>query len=481
MNYEDPYEIGRKLETYYEEAEQAVYDRDYQSASRIYWNLGTLNIVAIDNEGGDPVDMSVEDMEKEGLAELDFERICPLTLYAEYQADSLPERAAKMYGYFSWGMFRKTFLKDMMEVGTEPLKEMEEFLPQWIAYLREQDDTYTARLLKEAVVLWRGDEGLLEEARRAADKQPALYIDVLGRFLEEKQWEQLENEGLKALELMDRKMEIRDRAARMTARGAFYMQDGAACGRALTEAFYSKMTAANYLRVITCGSLEAGKAEEGSGFVPDRENVLETAEKIYKEIQASRQGKEQNRYYWRSSRDRDPYIRTEGDCLGIAFLNGDYETVWKEAKKTTVSLGWSGRFIEAGVPMLLLYLFEGEEMEKGMAYMLGKVKYYLNYKEEYGEPDFAERFFVWKKTIDIPEEDKKKILKYLQKITDKRVEAIVSGQHRGSYGKAAALGAALGEAEEAMGIKYGKNIRLRRYLDQFPRYRAFKKEINTFL
>ena len=52
---------------------------------------------------------------------------------------------------------------------------------------------------------------------------------------------------------------------------------------------------------------------------------------------------------------------------------------------------------------------------------------------------------------------------------------------RGSYGKAAALGATLGEAEEAMGIKYGKNIRLRRYLDQFPRYRAFKKEINTFL
>ena len=106
-------------------------------------------------------------------------------MYAEYQADPLTERAAKMYGYFSWGMFRETFLKDMMEVGTEPLEGMEEFLPQWIAYLREQDDTYTARLLKEAVMLWRGDEGLLEEARRMADKQPALYIDLLGRFLEE--------------------------------------------------------------------------------------------------------------------------------------------------------------------------------------------------------------------------------------------------------------------------------------------------------
>lgn len=481
MNYEDPYEIGRKLEAYYEEAEQAVYDRDYQFASQIYWNLGTLNIVAVDEEGGDPVDMSVEDMKKEGLAELDFGRICPLTLYAEYQADPLTERAAKMYGYFSWGMFRETFLKDMMEVGTEPLEGMEEFLPQWIAYLREQDDTYTARLLKEAVMLWRGDEGLLEEARRMADKQPALYIDLLGHFMEKKQWEQLKNEGLKALKLMDRKMEIRDQAARMTARGAFHMQDNAACGHVLTEAFYSKMTAANYLRVITCGSLEAGKDEEGSGFVSDREHILETAEKTYKEIQASRQGKKQNRCYWRSPRDRDPYIRTEDDCLGIAFLNGDYQNVWKEAKKTTASLGWSGKFIEAGVPMLLLYLFEGEEMEKGMTYMRGKVKDYLNYKEEYGEPDFAERFSVWKKTVVMPENDKKKILQYLQKIIDERIEVIVSCQHRGSYRKAAGLGAALGEVEEVMGIKYGKTIRLRKYLNQFPRHRAFKKEIDIFL
>ena len=42
----------------------------------------------------------------------------------------------------------------------------------------------------------------------------------------------------------------------------------------------------------------------------------------------------------------------------------DYETVWKEAKKTTVPLGWGGRFIEAGVPMLLLYLFEGEKWKR---------------------------------------------------------------------------------------------------------------------
>lgn len=481
IEYEDPQGIGEKLKTYYEEAEQAVYDGDYQSASLMYWNLGTLNIVAIDRDEGDPIDMSVENMVSEGLTDLNFERICPLTLYATYQACSLPEKPSRIYRFFSWKIFHKTFLKDMMNVGRDSLEGMEEFLPRWIAYLREQDDTYTPRLLKEAVLLQGGDQGLLEEAKSMANKQPVLYIDILEKILREKQWSRLKEEGMEALRRMERNMEIREKAARMTARGAFHVKDGNTCGYALTEAFYSKTTGANYLRIITCGSLEAGREEDNPGFEADRTDILETAEQIQREIQSAGRGERHDRYYWLHSTGQEPYIQTKDDQLGISFLNGDYQTVWKETKKTTVSLGWSGKFIEAGVPMLLLYLCDGEKTGKAMECMRRKVKDYLNYKEEYGEPDFTERLSEWKKNIVIPDTDKNKILKYLQNAIDKRVEDIVGGQHRGSYRKAAALGAALGEAEESLGTEYGKTIRLRKYLNQFPHHRAFKKEINTFL
>ena len=63
--YEDPMEIGPQLKRYYKEAEQAVYDRDYESASQMYRKLGTLNITTYDEEGGDLTEMGIEDMVSE--------------------------------------------------------------------------------------------------------------------------------------------------------------------------------------------------------------------------------------------------------------------------------------------------------------------------------------------------------------------------------------------------------------------------------
>ena len=53
----------------------------------------------------------------------------------------------------------------MMSAGREPLPEIDEFLEAWITYLREKNDSYTSRLLIEAVTFRGGTEGLLEEAK----------------------------------------------------------------------------------------------------------------------------------------------------------------------------------------------------------------------------------------------------------------------------------------------------------------------------
>ena len=56
----------------------------------------------------------------------------------------------------------------------------------------------------------------------------------------------------------------------------------------------------------------------------------------------------------------------------------------------------------------------------------------------------------------------------------------MSGSHRGSYFKAAMLGAALGEVEESLGKENGKAERMEKYLRQFPRHSAFKKEMKCY-
>ena len=140
-------EIGLQLKRYYEEAEQAVYDRDYKSASRMYQDLGTLEIIADDADGGDPAELGVEDMVSEKLVSLNLKQIASLTLYSTYQAYELPERISRLYGFFSWHMFRDIGIEDMMSAGREPLPEIDEFLEAWITYLREKNDSYTSRLL----------------------------------------------------------------------------------------------------------------------------------------------------------------------------------------------------------------------------------------------------------------------------------------------------------------------------------------------
>lgn len=106
IEYSDPKGIGPRLKRYYEEAEQAVYDGDYLSASLMYSALGALKITAVGEEEADPVELDVEGMVEEGLVSLDLKKIAELTLYATYQAYELPERVPRLYGFFPGTCFR---------------------------------------------------------------------------------------------------------------------------------------------------------------------------------------------------------------------------------------------------------------------------------------------------------------------------------------------------------------------------------------
>ena len=468
-------EIGLQLKRYYEEAEQAVYDRDYKSASRMYQDLGTLEIIADDADGGDPAELGVEDMVSEKLVSLNLKQIASLTLYSTYQAYELPERISRLYGFFSWHMFRDIGIEDMMSAGREPLPEIDEFLEAWITYLREQNDSYTSRLLIEAVTFLGGTEGLLEEAKLTANQHPGLYIQVLDQFFGNGEWNRLRDEGMEALRLMKRNMEIRDKAARMTAAAAARTGDDKTAADALKEAFCSKPTAANYFRVLTCGSTGCG--------MDDRKSILKSAERLQREEkqQDNTTAGQSVRHYWHECKETDAYRQTDQDRMGISFLENDYQMVWKECRKTKNALGWTGEFIAEGVPMLLALLCENDFESRAMQAMLSDIKQYLGYEEEYDEPEFSERFLFWKKQIAIPGDAKREILAYLAKAIDARAEAIVGGNHRGSYYKAARLGMALGEVEESMGRARSKAERVSKYLAAFPRHRAFKQEMQKYM
>lgn len=468
--YEDPYRIGDQIKCFYQLAEQCIYDRDYETAGIIYGCMEDLNVLAIDGYGGDDyMELPVEQMVQEEIVTLDLKRIALLTLYTTYQVTEMGKRAQKLYEYFSRVMFREIKLEEMMTVGYEPLEQFDSFMELWIAYLRGQDDVWTSRLLTEAVLYRYGEDGLLEEAKRCANQHPKLFIKMLEKYYEAQAWEKLHQEGKYALSCMDRKMKIRGCAARLAAAGARAVGDEEEVKNACIEAFYSELSAENYFRMIICKGITEAEITEALNYL---ETVRNTAEG---------ESCGSGRQLRREPQETAAYKVEEREYITIQFLAQNFYAVLEKCNRQKEALGWTGDYISTGVPLLLFLIYKGGVYPPGIQAILGEIQSNIQYKNKYNEPSFEYAVKVWKEQVKLDADMEKAILKYLQKTIDARVEAIVSGGHRGSYNKAARLAAALGEAEESCGILQGKTRRIQKYLAQFPRHRAFKSEMQEYM
>ena len=177
---------------------------------------------------------------------------------------------------------------------------------------------------------------------------------------------------MEALRRMNRNMEIRDKAARMTAAAATNMGESILL-RSIERGVLSKPTAANYFRVLTCNGPECGR--------DDLKSLRELAERLQQE-QDKRQKPADNGEGYTGITGVNPKRQTHtADGSGQAgdiFLDGDCQMVWRECRKTKTALGWSGKFIEEGVPMLLALLCENSFESKAMRSVLSdKTVYWL--------------------------------------------------------------------------------------------------------
>lgn len=86
----------------------------------------------------------------------------------------------------------------------------------------------------------------------------------------------------------------------------------------------------------------------------------------------------------------------------------------------------------------------------------------------------------WKEYYPMEEEQKAKYLSWLEKIVYQRADAIVSGQHRGTYGVVARLLAAVGEVKESRGQQMARQGIYGTYKSKFPRHSSFQAEMRRY-
>lgn len=477
--YYDNQGIGDKLTFAIQFAKDCVDDRRYQEAESIYQWLWEMSVSADSEFDCDPVDL--EALVDNHIVCEELRILALLTLYAAYQTREAGERAEELYSYFFHYPFRDLHMEDMFPMGREELPDAERFWKDWIALLRTKSGSVEGRLLKEALIYSQGVEGLVKLADESCDTHPSLYLAAMEEYSKKHDYEKMEEIGRRALENIDSKLIIRSKAALKAAYAASCLAHEEAAMDFCWESFRSHSTDENFLRLFATEKMALRYGARGM------------------EVLAARlKGEPKN--YLRNEELRQNIIGDFG-FYTLSFYTGDFETAKAASKNPQGSLGWSARFIQYGVRLFLLYLYENPLPSKVASITAGNVgcsflndvktdgnlsnmisfeTRILEESQEHKTSVFWTYFQHWKQYFPMEEEKRREYLAWAEKIVHSRAEAIVGGQHRRHYGAVAVLLAMVAEIKESMGTQDARQEMFLKYKKKFPRHSSFQAEMRSF-
>lgn len=478
--YEDEEGIGSIIEDAALFAHDCVNDCRYEEAVSVYKLIMGTTYFAEDEDGGDCIELDLEEIVGERLTGINLKTVALEVLYSEYQIKPAEERARSLYVYFSHPYFDGIRIEDIFSKGREELKDTDMFLQSWIDFLLQQKGDTASRLLKEGMLYYKGADGLIEIARKGYKEHPSVYLAALVEYEKTHNYVRMKEIGKEALDRLDNYLKIRGEIAIKTSQASWGVSDFEYMRECWYEAFCSNSTIANYLRIFA-----------------DKEATIKYKESIEKIIEKLTMT---DRYCYEKSSETDINKIYEIDYKLLNFFSGRFSEVKNWCMKQKNPLGWSGEFIVYGVDAMLLYLYADTDLRKAckniaenfssnacsftgknLIFMTENSAFETETSTQKSGEVFWHVFNMWKSNYNMSEDEASSYIKWLESLINKRVDAIVSGQHRKSYGKAALLTAALGEVKESMGIQSAKRIIIDNYLKKYPRHTAFRGELKEYM
>ncbi len=473
--YYDNQGIGDKLLYAIQLAKDCVDDCRYQEANFIYEWLWAMEVCAESeySEECDPADL--QDLTEHDIIRTDLKQLALLTLYAAYQALDADRRAENLYLYFSHRAFQDLHLEDMLQVGREELAETARFWEDWITLLKNEEGDVEARLLQEAVLYQGGVERLGAVAEEVCNLHPSLYLAAMEAYHKRHEYEQIEKIAETALIKINKRLKIRGDIALKAAYAASCLSHDEQMMRFCWECFCSDTTVRNYLRLF-------GTKEMAQQYGMRGKEVLFSGLKGEDRYQIRKKELCQNQI-------------GKWNYYELCFYTGDFGTAKQASKNPSGSLGWSSSFIDRGIRLFLLYLYENPQPSKAassVAQQVGFVDDPLSYASMHFESAVAEEsrarkvsifwnyFQRWKQYFPMEQNERKKYLAWAEKIVYSRADAIVSGQHRSHYHEVAVLLALTAENKEAMGVQGARQEIFAQYRKKFPRHSSFQGEMKSY-
>ena len=447
--YSDDDKVGEVIEeaTYY--VVDLVNHKEYKYAKELCDAIIYTNYQYLDDDSGEFFDIDLKNLQEEGLIHINVYTLCTYAIYITYQCSSKSLRAKNIYAYFKNENFKEVSVEDAFKLGTEVLTDLDDFFTSWMSLLINSQDNISYRLLKEALI-YNNFNHYEKYIKDFAKNHPKIYLDILDYLVKEKRVEEIIRVGNLALSYLDKKLTIRNNILLAMAK-----YDASNKEKYIIESFESNSTVANLLRIMNNGY-----------YVKYKDKVKEIIDSNKSNI-----NKEKNNELRENSIDKNNYYY-------LQFFLGNFDEFYNECLKNNKYLGWSYSFIETAVSLWLL-LLNNDASSELYCNILENTFSRLGVKSNtlFLEDNDRLIFHQWKENYKLI--DKAKYLSWLEDVINKRVEAIIEGNHRKSYNKAAKLVVALGEVEESNG-QMKKEDFINQYRKKYPRRSAFKNELDQY-
>ena len=402
-------------------------------------------------------------------------------LRAVYDTEAPAHRPAVLFDAMlqvrSWLSGPPPMLDDVMQIGLQPLPDQEQCCADWIAFLRTQSGSDADVWLREAVRMSQGTPGLEDLARTAGVQHPRVYLDWCTALEAEDKPHAVLAAAQEALQTLPEQLPIRAAVADYLCAAAAHLHDTEALRAGHWEAFVAQPTLARLLDVW-----------EATPAGPEQTRRMQQAADHVRGSLAHPPGKMMPD--WEDDLER-PVWPAKAVLAHAYLLASNWDAAHQLAVPEQV-LGWSSSHNPQGLVVSCFLVQMSETLPDKLPPNLMQLWHWELqnstgfvswYSEDAGEASLLTRlqraYMEYLPEVPLPSDQQVDILAWCLDVAQRRVDAIVSNQHRGSYDKAALLLAAcvellrrLGQAQEAAAL-------LDEARQRFARPRAFQIELQA--
>ena len=409
--------LGVEIEELLYSAIHSVQEKRYEEALKAFDELHSISIPSDDYEI-----IGLPSLFENRIVSMNEDKVQRNYAYAALMVLRNDERISKLFSIIK----SYTNLRDIIEVGTDEIPDKDEFFKQWIEFLMGKETRAYEMAIINAVRLSGGTSYLRDFVIDHGKRYQTSYLELMKDYVEEKHYGQAIDIAERGLEKLNPINSSRTKIADFLLEIGHTLNDNQIIKAAVWEGFRSSVDLRHFVAIYQ--SKDGRLYDQAIKYVEGHKN--------------------------------------SGDYLTMCFLNGDYELVWKSLKKDKRALGWSASEKGKILP-LFIALLAGDKPIKPCTYKM--IKTYYAYEKQ-----FDEFMQVLGECLNkISEADYQNYQSWCQTEISGRVEAIVKGQHRGSYHKASALVVSIAEAIKSKSGESNAASFIMGYKAKYPRHSAF--------